>query len=173
MKWFQNIETLKDLRKEYRRLAVQHHPDNGGSEDAIKEINSEYDILFKRMKSDFEQNDTYSNATDKQKQSYDWQKDAQIRDIIMQLAKFGDNISVEIIGTWIWVSNCYEYRKELKELGFHWARQKQMWYMHFDNYHKFSSHPASMSYIRAKYGSVEVKFKTDQQDEDTRRIKAL
>lgn len=172
MKWFQNIETLKDLRKEYKRLVVQHHPDNGGSEDVIKEINSEYDILFKRMKSDFEQNDTYSNATDKQKQQYDWQKDVQIRNIILQLSRFRD-ITVEIIGVWIWVSNCYEYRKELKELGFRWARQKQMWYIHFDDYHKFSSRPAPMSHIRAKYGSIEVKFKTNQQEEDDKRIKAL
>lgn len=172
MKWFQNIETLKDLRKEYRRLAVQHHPDNGGSEDVIKEINSEYDILFKRMKSDFEQNDTYSNAADKQKQQYDWQKDAQIREVIMQLSRFKD-ITIEIIGVWIWVSNCYQYRKELKELGFRWASQKQMWYKHFDDYHKFSSKPASMSYIRAKYGSVEIKFKTEQQENENRRIKAL
>lgn len=172
MKWFQNIETLKDLRKEYRRLVVQHHPDNGGSENVIKEINSEYDILFKRMKEDYEHTDTYSNATDKQKQQYDWQKDVQIRNIILQLSRFKD-ITVEIIGVWIWVSNCYEYRKQLKELGFHWARQKQMWYMHFDDYHKFSSRPAPMSYIRAKYGSVEVKFKTNQQEEDYKRIKAL
>ena len=173
MKWFQNVETLKDLRKEYRRLVVKHHPDNGGDEDILKQINDEYDILFKRMKEDYEHKDTYSNATAKQKQSYDWQKDAQIRDIIMQLAKFGDNISVEIIGTWIWISDCYQYRKELKELGFRWAREKKRWYIHFDDYYKFGSKPASMSYIRAKYGSVEVKFKTNQQDEDTRRIKAL
>ena len=39
MKWFQGITTLKELRKEYRRLVVKHHPDNGGSEDVIKEIN--------------------------------------------------------------------------------------------------------------------------------------
>ncbi|MCM1237711.1 MAG: J domain-containing protein [Ruminococcus flavefaciens] len=160
MKWFQNIETLKDLRKVYRRLVITYHPDNGGSEDVIKEINSEYDILFKRMKNDFEQKDIYKNATDKQKQSYDWQKDTQIREVIMQLAKFKD-ISVEIIGTWIWISDCYEYRKELKELGFRWAREKKRWYIHFDDYYKFGSKPASMSYIRAKYGSMKVKFNTE------------
>lgn len=165
MKWFQNIETLKDLRKEYRRLVVKHHPDNNGSEDIIKEINAEYDILFQKMKYDFEQKAAYSNTTDKQKQSYDWQKDAQIRDIIIQLSRFKD-ITVEIIGVWIWVSNCYEYRKELKALGFHWASQKQMWYIHFDDYHKFGSKPASMSYIRAKYGSVEVKFKTETEEKE-------
>ncbi|MCM1219838.1 MAG: J domain-containing protein [Lachnospiraceae bacterium] len=163
MKWFKGTDSLNDLRKRYRKLVVKHHPDNGGSEDAIKEINAEYDILFKRMKEDYEHADTYHSATDKQKQQYDWQKDAQIREVIMQLSRFKD-ITVEIIGVWIWVSNCYEYRKELKELGFRFARQKQMWYLHFDDYHKFSSRPASMNYIRAKYGSVEVKYNTETEE---------
>lgn len=163
MKWFKEIDTLDGLRKLYRKLVVKYHPDNGGSEEAIKEINAEYDILFKKLKNNFEHKDTYKNATDKQKQSYDWQKDKQIREMVMQLSKF-KNITVEIIGVWIWVSNCYEYRKELKALGFRWASQKQMWYLHFDDFHKFSSRSASMSYIRAKYGSVEIKFKAEAVD---------
>lgn len=163
MKWFQEIDNLNELRKLYRKLVVKYHPDNGGSGETIKEINAEYDCLFKRLKNDFEHKDTYKNATDKQKQQYDWQKDKQIRKMVMQLSRFRD-ITVEIIGVWIWVSNCYEYRKELKELGFHWAKQKQMWYLHFDDFHKFSSKPASMSYIREKYGSVEVKFNTETEE---------
>lgn len=173
MKWFQNIETLNELRKQYKKLVIKHHPDNNGSEEIIKEINAEYDMLFKRLKSDFEHKDTYKSATDKQKQSYDWQKDKQIREKVMQLSRFKD-IKVEIIGVWIWVSNCYEYRKELKELGFHWASQKQMWYLHFDDFHKFSSRPASMNYIRNKYGSVEIRFRTEKEEkENNRRIKTL
>ena len=172
MKWFQEINDLSGLRKLYRKLVVKHHPDNGGSEEIIKEINAEYDFLFKRLKDDYEHKDTYKDASDKQKQQFDWQKDQQIRDMVMKLSKFKD-IKVEIIGVWIWVSECYAYRKELKELGFHWARQKQMWYMHFDDYHKFSAKAASMSYIRAKYGTVEVKFKTETEKENSRRIKAL
>ena len=89
--------------------------------------------------------------------------DKLIREKVMQLARF-EGIKVEIIGVWIWVSNCYAYRKELKGLGFHWARQKQMWYLHFDDFHKFSSKPASMSYIREKYGCVEVRFKKDTEE---------
>ena len=58
------------------------------------------------------------------------------------------------------------YRKELKAFGFHWAKQKQMWYKHFDDFHKFSSKPASMSYIRAKYGSVEIKFQEMQEERE-------
>lgn len=163
MKWFQEIDNLNELRKLYRKLVVKYHPDNGGSEEIIKEINAEYECLFKRLKNDFEHKDTYKNATDKQRQQYDWQKDKQIREMVMQLSRFRD-ITVEIIGVWIWVSNCYEYRKELKELGFHWAKQKQMWYLHFDDFHKFSAKPASMSYIREKYGFVEVKFNTETEE---------
>ena len=163
MKWFKDVKSLDELRKLYRKLVIRYHPDNGGSEDIIKEVNAEYDILFKRLKSDFEHKDTYSGATDKQRQQYDWKKDKLIREKVMQLARF-EGIKVEIIGVWIWVSECYAYRKELKELGFHWARQKQMWYLHFDDFHKFSSKPASMSYIREKYGSMEVKFKKDAEE---------
>ena len=112
MKWFKEIQSLDELRKLYRKLVVKHHPDNGGSEDAIKEINAEYDILFKRLKNDFEHKDAYKNATDKQKQQFDWRKDQQIREKVMQLSRF-KGITVEIIGVWIWVSNCYEYRKEI------------------------------------------------------------
>lgn len=163
MKWFQGIETLDNLRKEYRRLVIKHHPDNGGSEDAIKEINSEYDFLFKRLKDDFEHQNTYKNATEKQKQQYDWQKDKQIRDMVMQLSRF-KGITIEIVGVWIWVSNCYEYRKELKALGFHWAHKKQMWCIHFDDFYKRSPYSVPMSHIRAMYGSVEVKFKNEEEE---------
>lgn len=169
MKWFQDVKTLDELRKLYRKLVVKYHPDNNpennNSERIIKEINVEYELLFKRLKNDFEHRDIYSHATDKQKQSYDWQKDKQIRDMVMQLSKFKD-IKVEIIGVWIWVSNCYAYRKELKELGFHWASKKQMWYIHFDDFHKFNSKPASMSYIRERYGSMEIKFSTEKTEKE-------
>lgn len=165
MKWFQDVKTLDELRKLYRKLVVKYHPDNGGSEEIIKQVNAEYEILFKRLKNDFEHKDAYSHATDKQKQAYDWQKDVQIRNKVMQLSRFKD-IKVEIIGVWIWVSNCYAYRKELKELGFRWASQKQMWYLHFDDFHKFSSKPASMSYIRERYGSTEIKFSTEKTEKE-------
>lgn len=47
MKWFtSNINTMKELRREYRRLAKLHHPDTGGNTEDMKQINAEYDALF-------------------------------------------------------------------------------------------------------------------------------
>ena len=41
MKYFTNIKTLDDLKKEFRRLAMIHHPDRGGDVETMKEINIE------------------------------------------------------------------------------------------------------------------------------------
>ena len=71
MTYFTDIHSLEELRKEYKRLVKENHPDNGGSEDAIKVINVEYEITFKVLA----KSDTI-NA-----RKYDMAADEQIRDI--------------------------------------------------------------------------------------------
>lgn len=56
MKWFNNPETLEDLKKQYKKLAFQNHPDRGGKTSDMQEINAEYEALFSRLK------DTHKNA---------------------------------------------------------------------------------------------------------------
>ena len=51
MKYFNNVNTLEELRKQYKELLKKYHPDNPtGSTEATQEINSEYDKLFKLLK---------------------------------------------------------------------------------------------------------------------------
>ena len=41
MTYFQNIQSLADLKKEYRRLAMLHHPDKGGDTALMQQVNTE------------------------------------------------------------------------------------------------------------------------------------
>jgi len=41
--FFDTITSIQNLKKKYRELAYQHHPDHGGDEDMMKRINAEYE----------------------------------------------------------------------------------------------------------------------------------
>lgn len=49
-KYFENVRTLDELKAEYRRLAMKHHPDRGGDVETMKAINAEHDALFEILK---------------------------------------------------------------------------------------------------------------------------
>lgn len=50
MTYFQNIHSLADLKKEYRRLAMLHHPDKGGDTALMQQLNTEFGKLFEVWK---------------------------------------------------------------------------------------------------------------------------
>lgn len=46
MKHFTNVESLSDLKRQYRALAIANHPDRGGDTAVMQEINQEFARLF-------------------------------------------------------------------------------------------------------------------------------
>ena len=51
MTYFKNVNTLEELRKQYKELLKRFHPDcPNGSTEATQEINQEYEKLFKLLK---------------------------------------------------------------------------------------------------------------------------
>ena len=50
MKYFTNCTTLDELKKEFRRLCMAHHPDRGGDTATMAAINAEYEDLFPILK---------------------------------------------------------------------------------------------------------------------------
>lgn len=158
-RYFKNAETLEQLRKQYKDLLKKHHPDNGGNLTDMQEINAEYDRLFKVLKDRHESKsaeNTENNAkTDFNNMKYDFSEDAKLREVLQQIITF-DGINIEVCGSWIWAFNSYNYRKELKELGFKYASKKQAWYWHSDAFRKKGRKALSMEDIRNYYGSTEV-----------------
>ncbi|MCI9176703.1 MAG: hypothetical protein HFH49_17625 [Lachnospiraceae bacterium] len=49
-KYFNNINTLEESRKQYKELLKLHHSDNGGNLEIMQEINDKYDKFFKDLK---------------------------------------------------------------------------------------------------------------------------
>lgn len=49
-KYFKSVKSYKDLKEQYKKLLKENHPDNGGDLETMKEINVEYDIMFKIWK---------------------------------------------------------------------------------------------------------------------------
>lgn len=152
MKWFTNVRTVEELRKQYRQLMKKHHPDVGGNTEDAKEINSEYDRLFDVLsrqepqeRPQGEQDTTEDKAAE----------DKAIRTVLDALA--GIDADVEIIGSWIWITrNNYLYRELLKSLNFRYASKKKAWYWHYGEYRRHHKREVSLDEIREKYGSQRV-----------------
>lgn len=53
MEYFRNVQSLDDLKSQYRILAKSNHPDVGGDIVKMQEINAEYEILFPIYKNKF------------------------------------------------------------------------------------------------------------------------
>lgn len=156
MKYFKNVGTIEELRRQYKDLLKCYHPDNGGNEEIMKAINVEYEQLFKTLKNRHESK--ASSTGFKQKESfYNFEEDEKLREILNKVINF-EGITIEIIGNWIWISgNTYQYKKDFKAFGFKWASQKKMWYWHSEEYIKKSRKTLSINDIRDYYGSTEVK----------------
>lgn len=126
-KFFSNIQTLEDLKKVYRKLALKLHPDNNNGNDTdFKSMQNEYDKLYQSLYHTKDKKDTKQNA------SYeDIRKESDLfKDIISALMKF-DDITIDIVGSWLWVyGNTYACKDIIKGLGFKWASKKQKWYYH-------------------------------------------
>lgn len=60
--YFKKVSSLEDLKQQYRTLAMEHHPDRGGSTEAMKAVNGEYDVLFPIWQRKHNQNAAVENT---------------------------------------------------------------------------------------------------------------
>lgn len=147
MKWFENVKKIEELRQLYRKLLKEHHPDNGGDEETMKEINLEYDLVFARL-SRFSSDGEECTGEEQKAEN------EAFKSILNEIINF--NVEIEIIGSWIWVFNSYQFRSQLKKLGFKYAPKKKAWTWHYGEFKQYHKGETSLDDIRAKYGSRKV-----------------
>ena len=159
MKWFNvsEIRTLDDLKKAYRCLAMKHHPDVGGSTQAMQEINAEYDKLFSQLKTGYNAWASANNRHTTEEQPDDFKR------IISILIKL-DGLDIELCGSWLWIGgNTRKHKAALKAAGCQWCSKKKLWSWKpaGKRYHSYRG-TKSMAEIRTKYGSQTFTRKADE-----------
>lgn len=157
LKYFVNVQSIEELRKQFKELVFKHHPDRGGNEKDMVAINVEYDWIKDNLNL---ANSSYQDKTASQKE--EWENfDEQLRAKIQSLVDFRISAKIEICGTWIWLSDTLKEEKEVyKAKGFRWAPTKKMWYWHPEGYVRKSRKTFDMDYIRVMHGSVTVQGKS-------------
>jgi len=149
LKFFENVTTLTELRKEYRRLAFIYHPDKGGDTVLMQILNDQYERLSKKF---ITENVDFTEG----RKEYEMQVSEEIREMLDRIM-FLKGVDIEVIGGWIWITgNTFAVRTTLKSLGFIFSHPKTAWYWHKGEYRKKNGKIQSMDEMRDFWGSQKV-----------------
>lgn len=139
---FEGIEGINEAKKVYRELAKQLHPDVGETNEMFKLLNQVYNHILEHGLSFLDESEF----------------DVELERVISKILHF-ENIVIEVVGSWIWVSgDTKSIKEELKKIGFRWRSKKKMW-SYGEMKGKRNHKEQDLDSIKAKYGCQEVKTK--------------
>ena len=132
MTYIKDVKTLEELKKSYKKLALKLHPDCGGNNEEMAQLNNEYDELFSKLKNTHKNknDETYTKETDETPEQF---KDILNRLFVLKM----DGVEIEIVGTFIWLTgNTKPYKDDVKALVFRYSPKKYAWYKAPKDYKK-------------------------------------
>lgn len=145
MKYFEKCKTMEQVKDTYQHLSTKHHPDKGGDKATMQQINTEYSLACAQILKGHNLSEEQAKEEMKISEEY--------RSVIEKIGKL-DNIKIESIGNWVWVTgNTLAVKKELKEAGLKFSPQKFAWYYRPEVFKQESK----LKEIRDKFGSEQIK----------------
>ncbi len=133
----------EDLKKAWKKAAIENHPDKGGDLELMKLVNIAYDTLKFQTWTRFKR--AQANKTTPLTEIY--------KKIIANLNIY-EELKIEIIGSWLWVTGETEkYKKILRKNNLSYSENKKAWYFHEGTYTRRHKKDFSINEIRSKYGS--------------------
>jgi hypothetical protein len=147
--YFTSAYTVEDIKTLYRNLAMQHHPDRGGSEEVMKEINRQYHEALKAH----DGKASHTTAEGEQKiYNYKADVETELMNKLLELLKLR-SLNIALIGYWIWVSGDTKPNREaLKAAGLQWHSERKVWYYKPQGWKKSKKSKGSLTELAQKYG---------------------
>jgi len=152
MSYFTRCNTREEVRAHFHRLAKKHHPDLGGDTAIMQAIIAEYE---KKMHSGIR------SESEKAEEHWTWEHEEALMEKINQIITL-ENVKIEIIGTWLWVSGeSYQYKDYLGKDGlkFAWSKSKKAWYWFEGKRPGYRRGHYSLNGLRERWGTEEVETK--------------
>lgn len=155
--YFTNCSTVATTKKLYRELCFKFHPDFHQDEverytEIMKQVNAQYQKALAKF-----DGETFVGS-DKKNHTYYYNQDIE-EELAAMLQKLVGlrmvDVTIELIGTWIWVSgDTKPWKEQLKALKLRWHSKRRRWYFRKAQYKRRYSN-AKFSELRTMYGATE------------------
>jgi len=158
--YFKGCIKTDHLRKRFRDLAMAHHPDKGGDTRTMQIIIEQYHQLLKSRQGE----KLFNNKTKEEyAYTYDFTKEQELVDKLNEvLALKLQNVDIELIGSWLWVSGTSKEQAKLFNkdgLGMKFTKNhggKWYWHRNVNRGFRRSSSGLSFDQIKQAHGAAEV-----------------
>lgn len=143
--FFENVSLQSELRRVFKELCKQLHPDNGGNAELFKQMMQEYKELLVKL----------ANCDDKSQRAAKKEAEnaSEYADLIAKLQKLS-GIVIEQCGSWLYLhGNTMAHKETIKQYGFKWSKNKTAWYWAPYLSDRKTRGRYSMDTIRTMYGS--------------------
>lgn len=152
MKWFKTAHSIEEVKRIYRQLCKQYHPDLNeiDTTEIMKQINAEYERAFNHFKNIHESAEDNSKTYTSSKETSETAAEFMV--IINKLIVL-EGLEIDLCGRWIWLTgNTFSYKDIIKGLGFWWASKKKAWYWHKDEDASRNHKEMSLDEIKQLHG---------------------
>ena len=115
--YFENCKSIDDAKKVYHSLLKEFHPDKGGDTKICQTIINQFESFL----------ETFTEGIFSTEENQKYQEfSGAFSSILSKIIHF-ENMRIQVIGYWIYCFNSYEYKEELKPLGFWFSKKHKAW----------------------------------------------
>ena len=149
MIYFNNINTVAEIKKCYRKLCSIHHPDKGGEVGNMQEVNAQYHEALQNIDGQI----TEDNKGNKYTYTYKHDIEEEIINKINELLALRlTGAEIALIGTWIWITGqTKQYKELLKEANCKWHSKRKCWFFSTQKKTRWNKN-ASLDDLANSYG---------------------